>query len=95
MIAVPVERERESTFALAQRQFDLAADMLDLDCGMRQMLRVPQRELTVKLPVRTPTASRRGSLWKARMDRQHRRPMKCSTIAGFSWCRIFSPTPVV
>jgi glutamate dehydrogenase (NAD(P)+) len=44
--------ERENPFVNAQRQFDIAADLLDLDEGMRQILRVPQRELTVNFPVK-------------------------------------------
>jgi glutamate dehydrogenase (NAD(P)+) len=36
----------------AQRQFDVAAEILDLDNGMREILRVPQRELTVTFPVK-------------------------------------------
>ena len=38
-------------WAVAQSQFDHAADKLDLDDGMRRVLRVPQRELTVNFPV--------------------------------------------
>ncbi|HSM38747.1 MAG TPA: Glu/Leu/Phe/Val dehydrogenase, partial [Candidatus Limnocylindrales bacterium] len=36
---------------VAQAQFDHAADQLDLDPGMRRVLRVPKRELTVNFPV--------------------------------------------
>ncbi len=36
---------------VAQRQFDLAADRLGLDPGMRLVLREPRRELTVHFPV--------------------------------------------
>ena len=35
---------------VAQRQFDLAAERLDLDQGMRRVLREPRREFTVPLP---------------------------------------------
>ena len=38
--------------AAALAQFDAAADHLDLDEGVRQTLRSPQRELTVRFPVR-------------------------------------------
>ncbi|HEX3220815.1 MAG TPA: Glu/Leu/Phe/Val dehydrogenase [Candidatus Limnocylindria bacterium] len=38
-------------WAVAQAQFDHAADQLDLDPGMRKVLRVPKRELTVNFPV--------------------------------------------
>src|SRR5918996_4012407 len=36
---------------VAQRQFDLAAERLDLDPGMRLVLREPRRELSVHFPV--------------------------------------------
>ena len=38
-------------WAVAQSQFDHAADKLDLDPGLRKVLRVPKRELTVNFPV--------------------------------------------
>jgi glutamate dehydrogenase (NAD(P)+) len=44
--------ERELPFANAQRQFDIAAELLDLSPNLRCILRVPQRELTVNFPVR-------------------------------------------
>jgi len=43
--------EAPNIWAVAQAQFDHAADKLDLDEGMRRVLRVPQRELTVNFPV--------------------------------------------
>jgi len=43
--------EVPNIWAVAQAQFDHAADKLDLDRGMRRVLRVPQRELTVNFPV--------------------------------------------
>ena len=36
---------------VAQRQFDLAAERLNLDPGLRRVLREPRRELTVHFPV--------------------------------------------
>jgi glutamate dehydrogenase (NAD(P)+) len=39
-------------FAIAQQQFDSAADLLNLDAGLRAVLREPVRELHVTLPVR-------------------------------------------
>jgi len=42
---------------VAQRQFDLAADKLDLDPGLRQVLREPRRELTVHFPVKMDDGS--------------------------------------
>lgn len=43
--------QQENPFVIAQHQFDIAADILNLDPGMRQIMRVPQRELTVNFPV--------------------------------------------
>jgi glutamate dehydrogenase (NAD(P)+) len=43
--------EAPNIWAVAQAQFDHAAEKLDLDDGMRRVLRVPQRELTVNFPV--------------------------------------------
>ncbi|MEO8246067.1 MAG: Glu/Leu/Phe/Val dehydrogenase [Chloroflexota bacterium] len=43
--------EASNIWAVAQQQFDHAADLLHLDDGMRLVLRVPQRELTVNFPV--------------------------------------------
>ncbi len=40
-----------SAWEVAQRQFDLAADRLNLDPGMRLVLREPRREFTVHFPV--------------------------------------------
>jgi glutamate dehydrogenase (NAD(P)+) len=37
---------------VAQQQFDLAADRLNLDPGLRRVLREPRRELTVHFPVK-------------------------------------------
>ena len=37
---------------VAQRQFDIAADKLNLDPGLRQVLREPRRELHVHFPVK-------------------------------------------
>ncbi len=44
--------ERENLLRNAQQQFDIAAQRLELDTGMRKILRVPQRVLTVNFPVR-------------------------------------------
>jgi glutamate dehydrogenase (NAD(P)+) len=44
--------ERDNLVVNTQRHFDIAADLLNLDHGMRQILRVPQRELTVRFPVK-------------------------------------------
>jgi glutamate dehydrogenase (NAD(P)+) len=42
---------------VAQRQFDLAAERLNLDEGMRRVLREPRRELTVHFPVKMDDGS--------------------------------------
>jgi glutamate dehydrogenase (NAD(P)+) len=42
---------------VAQQQFDLAAARLDLDPGLRQVLREPRRELTVHFPVQMDDGS--------------------------------------
>jgi glutamate dehydrogenase (NAD(P)+) len=43
---------RINPWEVAQRQFDLAAEKLHLDEGMRLVLREPRRELTVHFPVK-------------------------------------------
>lgn len=57
--AVPTAPARSDTakpgalaLEAALRQFDAAADHLGLDAGLRSILRVPQREYTVRFPVR-------------------------------------------
>ena len=40
-----------NAWEVAQRQFDLAAERLGMDQGMRRVLREPRRELTVHFPV--------------------------------------------
>jgi glutamate dehydrogenase (NAD(P)+) len=47
----PVTAQAPNIWAVAQQQFDAAADKLDLDDGLRRVLRVPKRELTVNFPV--------------------------------------------
>ncbi len=41
-----------NAWRVAQRQFDLAAERLNLDPGLRRVLRQPRRELTVHFPVK-------------------------------------------
>ena len=43
--------ETKNPFAMAQWQFDAAAEVLDLDLGLRKVLRNTKRELTVHFPV--------------------------------------------
>jgi glutamate dehydrogenase (NAD(P)+) len=52
--------ETHSIFADAQRQFDLAADLLELDPALRVVLRNPQRELTVHFPVKMDNGRTEG-----------------------------------
>ncbi len=51
-VAAPI-----SAWNVAQQQFDLAADMLNLDPGLRRVLREPRRELTVHFPVQMDDGS--------------------------------------
>jgi glutamate dehydrogenase (NAD(P)+) len=44
-------------WAVAQQQFDLAAERLNLDPGLRRVLREPRRELTVHFPVKMDDGS--------------------------------------
>jgi glutamate dehydrogenase (NAD(P)+) len=44
--------DQNNPFLIAQQQFDAAAAMLDLPQDIRDVLRVPQRELTVTFPVK-------------------------------------------
>jgi glutamate dehydrogenase (NAD(P)+) len=48
---------RIDPWAVAQQQFDLAAERLNLDEGMRLVLREPRRELTVHFPVKMDDGS--------------------------------------
>jgi hypothetical protein len=43
---------QENAYHNAQRQFDIAADILNLDPGYRKLLRVPHREFAVNFPVK-------------------------------------------
>lgn len=44
--------ENQSPWAIAQKQFDIAAELLGLEEDLRAILRVPKRELTVHFPVK-------------------------------------------
>jgi glutamate dehydrogenase (NAD(P)+) len=48
-----------SAYSIARRQFDLAADLLDLSPSLRGILRSPQRELSVNFPVKLDDGSTR------------------------------------
>src|SRR5207249_11356167 len=45
-------REDLNPFRIAQIQFDMAAEFLKLDPGLRQILRTPKRGLAVPLPTK-------------------------------------------
>jgi len=51
------EEIMDNPWTIAQHQFDIAADALDLQSGIRAILRVPQRELTVNFPVKLDDGS--------------------------------------
>ena len=51
-MAINPVAEAPNIWAVAQAQFDRAAELLDLAPGLRKVLRVPKRELTVNFPVR-------------------------------------------
>jgi glutamate dehydrogenase (NAD(P)+) len=51
--------ERDNPFHIAQQQFDKAAEMLELPQDIREVLRVPQRELTVNFPVKLDNGTTR------------------------------------
>ena len=50
-------QENLNPFAIAQQQFDRAADMLDLDAGTREVLRRPKRALMVSVPTKMDDGS--------------------------------------
>ncbi len=56
-VAVVDEEGVDDPFRNAQRQFDIAADLLELDPGVRAFLREPQRQLIVDFPVRMDDGS--------------------------------------
>src|ERR1700721_2227689 len=45
-------REELNPYPIAQMQFDMAAEFLKLDPGLRQILRTPRRALEVAIPVK-------------------------------------------
>jgi glutamate dehydrogenase (NAD(P)+) len=47
-----VIEENLNPFAIAMAQFDRAAEYLDLDDGMRELLKTPKRQLVVSIPVK-------------------------------------------
>jgi glutamate dehydrogenase (NAD(P)+) len=55
--ATTMTSERDNPFRIAQQQFDKAAELLELPQGISEVLRVPQRELTVNFPVKMDNGS--------------------------------------
>ncbi len=49
--------EQMNAFQIAQSQFDKVAAMLNLDAGVREVLRWPAREFTFRIPVRMDNGS--------------------------------------
>src|ERR1700744_1025938 len=45
-------REDLNPFRIAQIQFDMAAEYLKLDAGLRQVLRSPKRVIEVSIPIK-------------------------------------------
>lgn len=45
-------KENLNPFEISQAQFEVAADLLHLEEGMRAILRTPKRQLIVSIPVR-------------------------------------------
>jgi glutamate dehydrogenase (NAD(P)+) len=52
MATTVTTKEILNPFEIAKAQFEIAADYLKLDEGMRQILRTPKRQLIVSIPVR-------------------------------------------
>src|ERR1700738_1675584 len=53
-------REDLNPFRIAQIQFDMAAEYLKLDPGLRQILRTPQRVLEASIPVKLDNGEIKG-----------------------------------
>ena len=49
--------EQINAFQIAQKQFDNVAEMMNLDPGVREVLRWPAREFTFRIPVRMETGN--------------------------------------
>src|ERR1039458_9230409 len=55
-------REDLNPFRIAQLQFDMAAEFLKLDPGLRQILRTPKRILEVSVPVKMDNGPAKGGI---------------------------------
>jgi len=58
-VAAATERDEFNPFLAMAERFELAADHLGLDAGVRDVLRTPDRELTVSLPIHMDDGSLR------------------------------------
>ncbi|HTT34352.1 MAG TPA: Glu/Leu/Phe/Val dehydrogenase [Thermoplasmata archaeon] len=56
---MPKTTQTVNPFDTARRQIDIVADLLDLNNGLREILKCPKRELTVNFPVRMDDGSYR------------------------------------
>src|SRR4029434_4840673 len=56
---MPTLTETLNAFEIAQKQFDTAADCLNLEEGLQQVLRAPKRQLIVSIPTRMDDGSLR------------------------------------
>ena len=52
MVAVQQVKEELNPFEIAKQQFDRAADYLELEDSMRNVLRAAKRQLIVSIPVK-------------------------------------------
>src|SRR5256885_10436903 len=52
MVPRMAPREDLNAFRISQMQFDMAAEFLKLDPGLRQILRTPRRVMEVSIPVK-------------------------------------------
>src|SRR5260370_8711872 len=60
MIPRIAPREDLNPFRIAQIQFDMAAEFLKLDPGLRQILRTPKRMLEVSIPTKMDNGQVKG-----------------------------------
>src|SRR5436305_754114 len=67
-LAANAQREELNPFKIAQRQFETAADYLELDESTRQVLKNAKRQLVVSIPVRLDggEVTARGCLYTVR-----------------------------
>ena len=63
MISRIAPREDLNPFRIAQIQFDMAAEFLKLDPGLRQILRTPKRVLEVSIPTKMDNGQVKVLTW--------------------------------